>query len=746
MNLASDIRDLVRVLYRPTQLSDGERICIAAQSERGWVHYAYRDFWPDRIAKLPPNSWYACVATLRVAGDRIRRRREDRVRAHVLLLDDIGTKAEAPDLTPTAVLQTSPGNEQWLYRLNPPTLDNYDAVLAAVCDAGYSDSGAKNPTQLFRLPGSVNKKYTDQDVRAELIELNPSISYSLDDIVSKLNLKPGAETKRTVRTDHIVINDPVMDWLRKQDLIERAEPNDGWYDITCPWHKEHTTGDSLAGYSPLGEGSIPMIRGFHCFHGHCEKRGIEDFMLWYSEQSGKELDSGLSELSIRQVQALVANASSDERFRVFDANTPTIDKRGLPNLKANKSSGLPLERQIATSNNIRYALKTVGLRTRMDMQRHETQFGIVKKEDSRNALFKRREVSEYARRIFYDRLAIAGITNRQDVEDVVNVLSSTQPFSPVCEWVASKPWDGVNRFDALVESVDTDTPELFRMYLRRWLIQCMQAWHNWKERHPKVIEYVLIFYSGQGPQKTRWFNALVRPQDFSRSRSLRLGVSSASDRDSIRKATSTPLTELGEIDTTFSQTRAGSLKAFLSETVDEYRLSYGRSELRFPRTTAFCGTVNMQDFLIDLTGSRRFWPVHINACHPEHGIDIQQLWAEVKVWWELGEQYWLTDVEERQRITSAVDFTFTSATAEKVHLWLNNREEDGVCKPMNATMFMELAGIRMTGARANNGIYRDVKAVLNERLGKAKRVQGVQNAWLVPTEPKGMRLVKEANE
>ena len=282
--------------------------------------------------------------------------------------------------------------------------------------------------------------------------------------------------------------------------------------------------------------------------------------------------------------------------------------------------------------------------------------------------------------------------------------------------------------------MDTDNP-LFQVYMYRWTIQCIQAWFNW-QGEPQAIENVLILTGPQGTGKTRWLNSLVRDQDFARGVYLNFGTSASGDRDVVRQATSAPLAELGELETTFNRTAQGHLKNFLSRKEDSYRLPYGRSEVRYPRTTCFAGTVNTLDFLVDTTGSRRFWPVEVRSCNPEHGIDLQQLWAEVYAHWLSGEKWWLTEAEDTARRKDADQFHFDNPATEQVQQYLDTHT-DRTVKGMTCSQIMDMLNIP-----GNNANKRSVTDFLTRMLGPRTRVDGLRNAWAVPTGQPALELLK----
>ncbi len=59
------------------------------------------------------------------------------------------------------------------------------------------------------------------------------------------------------------------------------------------------------------------------------------------------------------------------------------------------------------------------------------------------------------------------------------------------------------------------------------------------------------------------------------------------------------------------------VKAMLSRRVDKARLAYGRMTMEQPRQCIFIGTTNDTEYLRDMTGNRRFWPVKIQSVRPE---------------------------------------------------------------------------------------------------------------------------------
>ena len=102
------------------------------------------------------------------------------------------------------------------------------------------------------------------------------------------------------------------------------------------------------------------------------------------------------------------------------------------------------------------------------------------------------------------------------------------------------------------------------------------------------------------------------------------------------------IVEIAELDS-FRRAELTRIKQVISTPSDHYRPSYGRQSVTYHRQCVFVGTTNEEDYLRDMTGGRRFWPV------PCGKIDLacikterEQLFAEAKArftkgctWWEM---------------------------------------------------------------------------------------------------------------
>jgi len=86
--------------------------------------------------------------------------------------------------------------------------------------------------------------------------------------------------------------------------------------------------------------------------------------------------------------------------------------------------------------------------------------------------------------------------------------------------------------------------------------------------------------------------------------------------DCLRLISGMIIAELGEM-ISLRKSEIETVKSFISATEDSYTPKYKEGKLQIPRTASFIGTSNPEQFLQDMTGNRRFYPLKIRAVSPE---------------------------------------------------------------------------------------------------------------------------------
>ncbi len=248
-----------------------------------------------------------------------------------------------------------------------------------------------------------------------------------------------------------------------------------------------------------------------------------------------------------------------------------------------------------------------------------------------------------------------------NVRDYLKLLA--REYNPVKEWMESKPWDGTNRLQAFLDTIKSTNEPLKEMLMTKWLVSCVAAAC---EPSGVALEGILVFQGAQGLGKTLWFKRLA---DYDKGWLLEGATLNPSDKDSVKQAVSHWIVELGEIESTFKKSDIDQLKAFVTKKNDELRLPYDRAFTTYQRRTAFYASVNAREFLTDTSGNRRFWVVPVTAIDADHGLDMQQVWAEVKETLYANTNFdWYLTREERDMLQDSNEYYRTQSSVEDLIL------------------------------------------------------------------------------
>lgn len=262
-------------------------------------------------------------------------------------------------------------------------------------------------------------------------------------------------------------------------------------------------------------------------------------------------------------------------------------------------------------------------------------------------------------------------------KELMDAHAAANAYHPFRQSLEAVTWDKRSRWRWVLDTLATPHPELRDLFLRRWLISVVAA--VYRTRHQRPPRGVLCLFSRQGKGKTQWLENIVPEGMFREGATLLVG-----NKDSEKQALGRLLVELGEIEETFKTGRLGLIKAWISKGQDELRTPYAASESTWPRRTVYAGTVNHRDFLKDLTGNTRFWPIEVTQFGWERGLqlpkddELWQFWAEVKTWFDAGERYHLNSEELKFLEDHNEDFREVSPLEEAIqrhYQWEAPREE-----------------------------------------------------------------------
>lgn len=225
------------------------------------------------------------------------------------------------------------------------------------------------------------------------------------------------------------------------------------------------------------------------------------------------------------------------------------------------------------------------------------------------------------------------------IDDHLIALCENNKYHPIKQWLDRDEWDGIERISAVISCLNAKHDELAQAVLKRWLVGIVASIYEpiFKSK------LVPILQGGQSYRKTAYVERIANmmPTAFLEGAEL-----NPDNKDSVLSCIKSYIVELGELERT-NKNSQGSLKAFITKSIDNVRPPYARSDIKKPRQTHFIATVNGGNFLKDETGSSRFVVLEMNKSADMDSLNKALGWhydgtgSLKQVESELLKQFWL---------------------------------------------------------------------------------------------------------
>lgn len=331
-----------------------------------------------------------------------------------------------------------------------------------------------------------------------------------------------------------------------------------------------------------------------------------------------------------------------------------------------------------------------------------------------------------------------------DYGSAVISASKDNEFDPLVDMLneLKGKWDGHPRLATHLQRVaGVEDDAWSRLVFRKFMISAVA-----RIMVPGCkVDTMFILEGDQGFKKSTFFSTLIPHKRYFSD-----GIAKVKhDVETIRLIHSGPLIfELGELSGLRKQ-EVDEIKAFLSAEEDHLRPLY-EAPRKVLRRVVFVGSTNLNDYLRDSTGGRRFWPVIVTRV-----IDIatvkeerEQLWAEALAAYGdgkglndgNGERWWLETAEEHALAKIEQDRRYEEDIwTQKVRTYLTKKKvaipEEGAStqnEQLQEVVNEKLPGEYVTVSQvAEHALDIEMK---NARGGEAKRIESIlrKDSW-IPT-------------
>ena len=510
-----------------------------------------------------------------------------------------------------------------------------------------------------------------------------------------------------------------------------GETRGNWTNVECPWVSEHTTGGDEAGICGNDDEHPGGPGVFNCYHGHCKGRDVKDV---------------LAHPKLAPIVARMRQQKRAEVTALADAFWKEMDSRGssltLARQPVAESAALVLPKTVEEMMddwNFKIVKTKQGVvlntphNTLATFELHPSWYGAFGYDEFRREVILLRDVvalpfTRPAGHVFHaddDPTLIRGWFSYQNhnpsTEDVIHSVTATAkkaPFHSVRQYLQALPaWDGVDR--NLVDYLGAEPSVYQRAVCAKWMRSAVA-----RAMVPGCkADTMLILEGKQGAFKSTALKCLCPDTRwFYENSSRKVG-----DKDFMQDMGGKWICEIPEVDFLIRSREESELKALLSRTADRYRPSYARAVGDFPRQMVFAGTTNLDNYLKDPTGNRRYWVVKCQQVGPIQvgGIlqDLQQIWAQALSEYSAGEPWWLDAVEDGLAADEQDDRLEQDPWAELLEGWLAARPRDAAGEEIPFSALEALAALpgAMTGAQLEQKHMNRVGRVLRS-LGYTNQV------------------------
>lgn len=554
----------------------------------------------------------------------------------------------------------------------------------------------------------------------KLVELTPAF---VNDLLMHNGTAPALKLKFQLTVGAKNVSLPAVEdekLLAIQALIAELNPDEGydeWFKVLMAIH--HETGGSEEGltiadeWSSAGakyEGYKKIAEKWNSFSVRSDSTITMGTVRYMLKERGLDANQILKDANVLTKKGATLSQELVNQEGVVLALTSNC----FPHQPIGRSKQLP-----ATFDNFHHLAKAYGISIRYNEITKKTSIDFPHLKTSIDN-------ADNVKRSHIRSLCSLNKYSSSVVDHFCEALADLNVYNPVRDWIASSPWDGIDRLESFYATViaDDDFQEEFKKTLmKRWMIGAVAAVFK-----PSGFRCrgVLTFSGKQGLGKTSWLNSLVSDEKLRCEVVLTGHCLDASNKDSLSTAISNWLVEFGEVEATFRKP-VSLLKSFITNDTDIFRRPYASADSTYPRRTVFFASVNDTNFLNDITGNSRWWTIPIQSVNYQHGLDMQQVFAQIKLdCYDKGEQWWLTNEEEALLTILNKDAEVISPIRELTLAYLNSAKGEET-NFLTATHFLQMLKIEHPKA----GQIKEVRAVLKEHLGKDRKSNGLQG-WDVP--------------
>ena len=326
---------------------------------------------------------------------------------------------------------------------------------------------------------------------------------------------------------------------------------------------------------------------------------------------------------------------------------------------------------------------------------------------------------------------------RMALTEAIETVAHGAPFHPIRNYLRSVSHDGTTRIDKWLVYALGETPKSLPPAVYEYLCLVGRYWVLGMVYRVMVpgckFDYCPVLEGMGGLGKSTLVEVLGGSEFYS---DTHFDVSRG--KDAQEQVQGIWIYELAEL-SGFGKADIELIKAFITAKVDRYRPSYGRTVEQYPRQCVLVGTTNLNTYLKDRTGNRRFWPIPVR-----HRVKLgwvarmrDQLFAEAYALYLEGAAYTPSHTDEARLFVPMQESRVveTAVWAEMLHVLTRPSAPAGNSSLVNClTEFVTISQLTMAlgvdAAKSNAGLENQIRAWLDhEGWERVKKQINGARAW-----------------
>ena len=311
--------------------------------------------------------------------------------------------------------------------------------------------------------------------------------------------------------------------------------------------------------------------------------------------------------------------------------------------------------------------------------------------------------------------------NTRIVEEGLRHAAECQRRNSLTEWLNSLVWDGTERLDTwLTDCTGAELNEYTLAVSRNWPIAMVARAYQpgCKMDNMPVLEGV------SGLRKTQFLGILGG--EWYKALSMQFG-----EKDFLQALRGAWLIEIPDM-AGFSRADHGKVLAVITTATDTYRVPYGREPEDVPRTCVFAATSETEDYLSDMRGKRRYWPlrcrdINLDTLRQQRA----QLFAEAVTRYREGAHWYDMPAEftQQEQLARAEGDEWTESVLVNAERWWDEYKRSPIGNAITAKRLMVHA-LDVPIGQVTTGHCRRVTAILKANGYERKRDPGGFFIWI----------------